>query len=69
MKIKYITNDSIKENSISVQKDFPNLTKDSFHFDDKTNSFTIAQYTDDGVSYVEITLSLEETAKLFKYLY
>jgi hypothetical protein len=69
MKIKYITTNK-KEKLLTLDKEFPELTKDDFDLElGGLGNFVIAKYTDDGDSYVEITLSPEETTKLFKYLY
>lgn len=64
MKLKYIIKGNKKEKLLTLNKEFPDITKDDFIKTDKFNNFIIAKYTDDGYCYVEITLFQEELSLL-----
>lgn len=70
MKLKFISNDAHDQELLSFNIEFPELTRDDFDLQDGGfGDFVIAQYTEDGQVYAEITLSNKEMQKMFRYLY
>lgn len=70
MKVKFISKEAYDQELLSFNIEFPELTRDDFDLQDGgLGDFVIAQYTEDGQIYIELTLSSKETTKLFRYLY
>lgn len=70
MRLKFISNDAYDQELLSFDIKFPQLTKDDFDLQDGgLGDFVIAQYTEDGQIYAEITFDNKEMQRIFRYLY
>ena len=69
MRLKFISNDAYDQELLSFNIKFPELTNDDLNLEDIAfGEFTIAQYTEDGQIYAEITFSDTEKEKIYRWL-